>query len=206
MPTQWAYSKVVKLKYIDTDTNSLTFNGTTTIQPSHIYKINSAYDVNAAIASTDMPGFQEVAAMYGFYRVLACKITTQFYLDANNGQALNCGIIMVPQVLPGYTQAEFQHLIRANPANCKTRMAIPYMRGFTVTMYKKLKNLHGNPIEWKGNDNYSAPIGANPASLMYGYVFASGADSSVIVPACKVLTKTEVTMYIKFFKKDLEIN
>jgi len=199
---QWPRSKVAKLKYVDTDTTTITFTGGNT-QPSNVYKINSAYDVNNSVASTNMPGFAEMSSMYNNYKVLATKIKTTFYVPDAFSEPLTVGIIMVPQALGSYTQAEWQHLVRANPNNCVSRMAIPVQRAQTVKMYRKLSAVHGNPAEFRGNENYSAVYTANPATIMYGYVFASQLTGN-IPPAGEVTAKTEVTMYIKFYKKDLE--
>lgn len=204
IPLQWSRTKIAKLKYIDTDTTTITFTGGNT-QPSNAYKINSAYDVNNAVASTNMPGFEELSTMYNTYRVVATKIKTTFFVPDTFTEPLNVGIIMVPGALPTFTLAEWQHLVRANPNNCVTRMAIPVQKSTTVKMYRKMSYLHGNPAEFKGDPNFSAPVTGNPASIYYGYAFASTSTSNT--PAAgAVVAKTEVTMYIKFYKKDLEVN
>ena len=145
--------------------------------------------------------------MYGRYRVLATKIKATFFIPSDTSNPLNVGIIMSPIQLGAYTQAEWQHLIRANPNNAKNVMAVPVIKTYTVSMYKKLGNLLGDPLAWRTNANYEAPYSANPAQIMYGYVYISACDNQV--PAAlttPVTVKTEVTMYIKFFQKDLEVS
>lgn len=152
-----------------------------------------------------MPGFVEWSTMYARYRVLATKIKAQFWVSSTYTRPLNVGIYMSPVALPGVTQADFQRLVRGNP-NGRTNELIPGYRTTTVKMYRGMGKLSGDPVSYRTDQDYTAPINANPAKIFYGYVFASGVKMGEFPPAGVVYIKTEVTCYIRFYERDNELS
>ena len=199
----WPKRQFVKLKYVDVDTPKLTFNGTTDTQPSHSYYINSAFDPNAASGSSFLNGFSQYAAMYRYYKVYGCKISCTFFVDdPSYTEPLNVGILMRDWQLGVYTPSEWQSMVRGNP-NSVTKLLIPAYKTTKVSMFRRLSTLLGDKLRYDAESIYGATTNMNPASLMYGYVFASTAkprEVSPYPPAVTVWCKTELTYYIKFYE------
>jgi len=199
----WPKRQFVKLRYVDIDTQKLTFNGTTDTQPSHLYHINSAFDPNGASASSFLNGFNQYAAMYRYYKVYGCKITCTFFVDdPTYSEPLNVGILMRDWQLGTYTPNEWASMIRGNP-NSFTKLLIPAYKTTKVSMFRKMSQLLGDRLRYNSGAQYAATTNQNPSSMMYGYVFASTAksnDVSPYPPAVTVWTKTDLTYYIKFYE------
>lgn len=199
----WPKSQFVKLRYTDIDTPRLTFNGTSDTQPSHLYNLNSAYDVNAASGSSAMPGFSQYAAMYRFYKVMGVKIDCTFFVDdPTYNEPLMVGILMRDFYLGTYTSSEWASMVRSNP-NSLTKMLIPAYKSTKCSMYRPLGQVVGNPLTYKSSPVYGALTNQNPSSLLAGYIFASTAkprDVSPYPPSITVWCKTELTYYIKFWQ------
>lgn len=203
LPLQWGNSKMVKLKYVDTDTPSFTFSGANSYA-SAAYKINSAYDVNNAIASTIMPGFGEYSQMFSQYRVMGCKIRSVFS-TASTTSLFNVGIMFNNTLgiwVPGNWK-NLQESLRANPHSRSGWLSC--YRPLTISIYRPMGRLWGNTLEWKASPEFTASVATNPAKIMYGQLFVSSADGANPNPAT-IYHKTEVTMYIKFYRRDLELD
>lgn len=189
---------MVKLRYVDTDTPVITFDGAGQYFRYNRYKINAAYDVNDAVLSTTMPGFNEYAPMYSAYQVIATKIRATFWVTLSHAVPMNVGIAMVRLPLTVGTSDEANIRFRGNP-NAITSMLIPGQRK-TLTLYRRIgSQLLGNATQYRGDQSYSSSTGGQPANLFYGYVAAFPVNTNVTPPSASIYVKTEVTMYIRFF-------
>lgn len=205
IPLQWPKSRMVKLRYIDVDTPDLTLTvGILGGQVTNSYKVNSAFDVNSAVLSTNMPGFVELASMYQNYRVMASKVTTRFQQSnaAANTPPITVGIhynVGPLGVLANWS--EYRRLWMANPNTRHTALTqdIPKV----VSKYVRHARLLGDPRQYNADDNWQAAVLANPSSLIYCYVFAQTNDPTTF--NLKIFANTSITMWIHFFNKDNEI-
>lgn len=132
---------------------------------------------------------------------MGCKIKCTFY-NLTVTEPLNVGILMRDLQLGPYSPKEWASMIRGNP-NSATKMMIPAYKQCTVSMYRSMGTLIGNPLQYAADSLYSALTNQNPNRTMFGYVFASTSkpnDASPFPPAGKVWTKVELTYYVKFFE------
>lgn len=167
------------------------------------YKINSAYDVNNGFATTSMPGFNEMAQMWGQYRVLAAKVKTRVTLASAAANPVNVSIIMPGQSLltpSNWTQA--MRMVRGN-RHAVSKVATPYQQT-TLSLYRKLGTVYGDRLQYRTNLNFTANTSSSPATLMYAQVMGASLDGAALTAQVYAL-KTEVTMWIKFFARDIEI-
>lgn len=204
IPLLWPHSKVVKLRYSDIDNPIVSLSTETTGKV--IYKLNSAYDVNASLASTAMPGFTEYTNMYKNYRVLGAKIKTKAFVVSDAGSAndnvCNLGIYMSENDHSGTTNwSTWQELTRGNP-NATATFFNKYNPG-SLSLYRPLWKVHGNRVHYNGNDGFAAFINASPATLIYGYLIVSSTSGGAV--SVNVALKTEVTLYVKFYVRASEV-
>lgn len=203
-------SKLVKLKYIDVDSPAFTA-GATSFVISNSYRLNGAFDVNSAIASTAMPGFIEWSTFYRFYRVMSAKVTMTVSSQIASAQymfmwmtptyATNALPVTFSASWPDTKQLEAQR-------NCKVKLlnsesSANSMK--TISMYRTMKHLQADMTavadsSWVGLTGPTG-TGSNPASLIMCYtgVFTGTAtpySNGVIVG----VAKTTVTMWVKFYE------
>lgn len=196
----WPNSKVYKLVYVDTDSPSVNFTGQAYNKLAQ-YKINSAYDVNNAIASTTIPGFTEISAMYNRYRVLACQIKSRIVVP-NGAVPVQAGVIMTGlKTIAPASWADIQHWFRAN-RHCRTKVATQYQQ-CVLNLYRRLGTVYGDKAGYRFDNNMQAQISGNPGGVMNAYIYISSLDGGSIT-GVTIAAKTEVTMWIKFYERDIE--
>lgn len=201
----------VKLRYMDVDTPTL--GSTIAAYASNTYKINSAYDVNGAIATSNMPGFLEWAGLYNRYRVHACKIRTEFMA--------NLQAVAPTEVVPSIIQSNFFVGVyfpsyNGNPpaswGEYLQLKSLPYssqrclstaggMDRQVCKVFCPIWKLFGNKRQVLGDDNFDAPVTGNPAFVLNGLVYALTPTGTVMTNLSSVIHRTEVTMYIEFYQR-----
>jgi len=165
----------VKLVYNDWTNNTL-FSALTNVN-GYRYRWNSAFDVDPLLGGTIIPGFTELAALYGAYRVRACSITVDFVNKEN--YAITVGIIpLTVDPGPGITLA-VAHGFVANPY-CRTFV----LAGLNGQNRVRLKNyistwkLVGD-VSAKSDVTYASSTGMNPTTQLYFCVFAYTTDQTI---------------------------
>jgi len=199
--------QMIKLRYVDTSSMVLTIPTGGSVSNTNQYALNGLYDVNAAYASTSVPGFSEWGTFYRHYRVKAAYI--ECTVLSNNVNAA-CGVLMHAQpsdaavtIFNNYvTIREFE----SNPYTKKVH--IGSLDGGaarqTMSMYVDLKKLNGNQLQWETNpntqSNFTTTIstGANPQAISNLYVLAYALDGlaagSAYSPAVLDLS---ITFYVE---------
>jgi len=178
--------------------------GTATVH-YHQFKLNSAYDVNNALANTVMPGFTEHAAFYQRYRVNMAVLKTTF-VNMNPNAAVYVGMWVAPETqtnISGWTS--FMEL-KGNPwvkrmllgpsGSSKDRV--------TMSMVVPFKKLLGNALQYKSSVDYTAACTTNPAKIIPGYIYACSADGTTNTGLIQL--ETTVTQYITMYSRFNLIN
>lgn len=188
-------TKFVKLKYVDSDTPII--GAATATFGNNTYKLNSAFDVNASIGSANMPGFQEWAAFYQRYRVMAAKITCRYVIRAPNPTYI--GIYFTPLAAPfSASWLNFRELegnrnnvIRLCPASGVTGSV------GKLKMFRTMKNLEGDK-RLTYDDNYQALVTTNPSNIATGLVYCIDGNNVNNLGNIAAYVQVTVTMWIKF--------
>lgn len=168
------------------------------------YRLNGLYDAEAATGGGTCTGFDELALLYGRYRVLGAKITVWFYSTC--ATALMCGIhARSSSVSSALTSGvAYQQVALERPDVCRHRKLVPYGSGTSypvakVSMYKSVRSLEGRGA---GTDeDYTALCNATPARECSFDVFLcslDGATTNVTANAA-----VDITYYVQFSGKVL---
>jgi len=134
--------------------------------------LNGMYDPDLTGTGGQPQGFDQYAAMYKYYRVIASSISI-YYFNTDNAYITQISII------PHYKRDD---TIRTytNPEqlkHCKFKRFANESGGGgratgTLSHYMTVSKLHGNPIQTHNDDLFSASVDSNPGStgLCYWYV------------------------------------
>lgn len=197
----WPNSKLVKLRYVDVDTPFITLSAAT--NGGRKFKLNSAFDVNDAGASTAMPGFGEYSTMYKIYRVAAAKITTIATVEGTTVNVpLTIGIHMSGSNITTTDWSEWMRALGGNKHSTSTQISLYEHR--KISLYRRMSTIVGNARNYWGNDAFGAVVGSDPASLIYGFLRICTTDGAAT--SLTVALKTTVTLYIRFSNVDTELD
>lgn len=188
--------KNVRLRY--NDVNSTNFDATATIQ-FNLYYINSAYDMNAALATTNIVGYAEWITMYANYRVNMVVMKTRF---ANHGDTpVYCGQWARPR--DDAAIAGWSDFLETTGNKYAKKQLLDNQYGTksstTITSIWPLAKLTGNPAQYRGEIAYSARTNAGPANIMHGYKWIGSYDGVTV--SGPVAMMTEITVYLTFYNK-----
>lgn len=197
----WPDRKLVKLRYVDTTTSFLPFAAAYTSYQE--YKLNSAYDVNSAVGSTSIPGYSEYAQMYNVYRVMGAKIKTTFSLDSDFTHPLDVALLMTSLQWSSPSYTVMQEYTRGN--RHVVNGVVTSQRPITLSMYRPLSKVWGASKSYRIDDDFQATIAGDPALKIYGYVAAMSPSATTTITT-SLWTKTEITLYIAFSRRDNEVS
>lgn len=193
---------MIKIKYVDIQTNGLQLNQGGNACATASYKLNSAWDVHSSLGNKTPVGWQNYMAMYNKYRVHAAKISTTF-VNSHPDYPIYGGVFFGGTATMGSTPAwtDSMELLRGNP-NAKLRMFTSRdgsRSGGRISMYRRLSSLLAEPRQYLADHDYSAAMNANPALLLFGQIFASTTDS--VARTINVFVKTEVTLWVRLYDR-----
>jgi hypothetical protein len=130
-----------------------------------LFRLNSIFDPNAAVGGHQPYGYDQMAALYNRYRVLACRWKITF-----GTQASTYKIVILP--INGALASAITTSLTFETA-CETPRARLYTQGgggaptVVANGHIKLNDLNGVTIpEYLADDRFEAQIGANPAEVM----------------------------------------
>jgi len=202
MPLITGNTHMVKMRFIEITTMSLGNSLLTTDKET--WQLNSAYSPNPSALSTSMPGFNEWAALYEKYKVMACKWTCTFVNMQPN--PIYAGMVMNSNVT---TTTGWGNLLetRGN-LNAKQVLLDAYPAAGnkqTISMYRKMGTLWGNRKEYLGDDNFGGNYNADPPNLIDGILWVGSFDGATAVGAINPI-KVELEMWVKFYNKKIVFN
>lgn len=190
----------VKLSYIDTDSPVIVPGGASAYG-YNTYYLNSAYDFNAALASTSIPGFQEWSYLYRNYRVMAVKASITAVNNAT-GKPVIVGFIANPYATGLLTSWKAFMESTSNPHTRQRELSSPGgMDRASFKIYVPLAKLIGDRREYLADDHYSAAISASPAVLLYGYLYCATASGNFFGGGDSVQFRARFSIYVEFFKR-----
>jgi hypothetical protein len=193
-----------KLSYVDVDTPSITCNSSVGFA-YNTYVVNGAYDVNSAVISTAMPGFNEWIAFYKKYRVRAVKMVTSWV-------AIETQPLYVMTYISGdagsinVNWTDFREQESQNFNSTKLLTPNGSNGQCTTKVYCKLSTLVGSKLTYLTDLSYTGSITSNPAIPLYGYNVIMSPAGANFGTTFSQPVKTKITMYIEFFDRIALLN
>jgi len=173
---------------------STILTGTTAI--SRRYRPSSAFDVDPLTGATAMPGFNELAAMYGSYRVSRSRMT----LEATSPDARCFNMVLLPlNADPGASPSTAT--INSWPMNPYAKFKLVAGTGSPVSVIKHsmaTEKIFGSKAVYF-DDNFAATVGANPANNWF-WAFAFVTNVSA-VSNININVNTKIELDIEFFNR-----
>lgn len=150
--TPFAQRYITKLKYSDTLTLSLANSY------QYVFNLNSIWDPNRTGTGHQPFGFDQLAALYNCYRVIACKYIINGY---SAGVPVRYGCIVSNDVPPINNASELAENPRA-----QTRVQVP---GGNTTQIRGLAYIPSvvgrSKAQYMADDRYQSQTNASPAEL-----------------------------------------
>lgn len=201
-----------KLRYIDIDTPTLNiyagtpYHGGMTAQGAWTgYKLNSLYDANITLGSTDIPGFGAIMGMYRTYRVLNCTIKTTFYNASIYAQqaflwAYTQETTGDPSTLsftvPNVRELEGNKFYRA----CELDIEGNGHASRTMKLYCDFSSLYSTP-SYRIDLSTAGVFGADPGFIIYGMLGSVNLTGGNATAAQYVQHKTVISYNCMFFNR-----
>lgn len=204
MPTLWPDRFMMKMKYTDS-VNTVVTIATGTQSNSVTYRANSLYDPLLTTANEQpIPGFTEMASMYGNYRVHATKITTNCVPNGTDtaGTLFTCGFSRFP---PGFTASSSYSYVLASIGNPYTTWALVGAQAadpVNLENYVSQKKLVGARTVVT-DDDFAAGVAANPAGTTYAYVVVALPANATANTSYTIITELE--FWAEFYGRDFEL-
>jgi len=161
------------------------------------YNPNSAYQPQTGGATATVPGFSEMSALYGFYRVVRYQYTvtminneafpvTAYVINSNNDPGTSAGVLTAANALS-------QSVLLASKGS-----------GSDTHTFRKTLNLSEilgtSAVETA--DSYRALINASPLDVTWLGLGAQSGTASNITNGVTLLLK--LTMYVRFYDRLLQ--
>lgn len=202
LPTLWPDKFLCKMKYQDTVNTTILITGGQQTQGVN-YKVNSLYDpLQTTAAEQSIPGFLELANMYGYYRVHAAKITAN--IGGNQGPYGALAIAGLTGAYPNFSNySTYASMLQAtaNPYVVYGLLSPSLKASVNLETYCNMNKLVGSKIG-STDDDYAASVTADPKNLLWGYVAIS---VPVNAPANLTYTvTTEIEFWCEFYGRDFE--
>jgi len=160
------------------------------------WRVNSAFDPDPLLGGGTLAGFPEIAAIYQVYRVEHFRV--RFEIAANEPSVpVNFSLIFRDSD-PGLTIATYADAQNASEVSPTTG---PNIIGqttgssvFRSSWYKiQPSSILGNPMAYYADNDYSAAVTTNPASLVYMAFILMSTGAGV-----NLTNGAEVTMFMEF--------
>lgn len=187
-------SKRVLLVYTDIPT---VVEGTAGSGAFQYYRLNSAYDVNTAFASTSTPGFAEWSGFYSNYRVWRTRVRIEGTVSGVSTGGIGTVCLVVNPLQPTLPSSPATWPVQFMTIH-KTVVNTTSGGTNTVTL-DKTYNLptvfRVTPSQFKNDFDFSATTSANPTRQGYFAVTISGKSSTPMSLTAQVY----VSMVVEFF-------
>lgn len=197
-------SKRLMFTYNDVDTPVLAITAITDTTVYNQYKINSLYDINAAIGSTASVGFTEWTSFYTRYKVNWARISTTFI----NTSPYPCHVGIIFRPSPNETTwsswTAWRNASVGNNYPCKTVMLTPSggcLDRATLSVSCVLGKQLGNPDEHAGDTGYSAAYNANPSLIQDAFIFVLDVNGVPNPLELSVTTKTTIKIIADMYER-----
>lgn len=163
---------------------------------SQTYRANSLYDPDYTGVGVQPKGFDQLAALYGSYRVRACKLEVDAFNNKNT-----------PLIVGIYASMDPAITVNADDLICepyvKHKVLAPVGSGTAnakMSLYMSTSRLTGDKVT---DDQYESAISTNPATPWYWHVVGLDATGSSV----NVQYSAKLTFYVDFFDRlDLEMS
>lgn len=200
LPTLWPDKFLCKMKYQDTVNTYLTVSSGSYIAVVN-YRVNALYDpLLTTAAEQPLPGYNELANMYGYYRVHAAKITANI-APVSNGTLLGvAGFAKAGSSLAANSTYAALLQTTGNPF-VVWGMCAPGGNPLNLETYVGMKKLAGSVVA-DTEDNYASAVNNIPNTQLFGYVavgFPGAAASGITVTVV-----TEIEFWCEFYGRDFE--
>lgn len=150
--------------------------------PIYRYRLNSLFDPDIISGTPSQPyGFDQLAALYNRYRVIACNYTINFY---NASTVTRC--VAVPA-----NQTTFPNGVSDAVSNPRAQWKVQIPGGSTQTIHGKvyMPSIVGrSKAQYMADDRFQAQVDASPAETVDLNIFTANlADEGVGVSATVTL-------------------
>lgn len=184
-----------KLVYNDVTFNSLTNN--LSFIANQPWQVNGAYDIDPRLGNAAIAGFNELAALYKYYRVNAVKYTIQVV----NNQTFPLQVFAVP--------------LHDNPTSSDPNVLDypmnPYAKRLTLSakggMDRGILRGYINICKFVGSKtaeyeyDYRALTNANPQNLIYLSLGIAGMGGNTLTTNGGICYTIRITQYIQFYER-----
>lgn len=154
------------------------------------YRPNNVFDVDPLVGSTAVPGFAELALIYGTYRLLGYEAVVDFV----NAEAFAVQAFIYPwsnlQTAPSANDATTPELIVNQRAKSHVLSAQGGQDRIRLSQKVNLSTLYSNQV--LTDDAFAAKVTTGPAFVIYHVVGA-------ICPGAKVLTVAGISTFIHYY-------
>lgn len=156
---------------------------TSSSSPIYRYRLNSLWDPDLqAVAPSQPYGFDQLAALYGRYRVISCNYSINFYNATN---VTRC--VAVPA-----NQATFPNGVSDAVSNPRAQWKVQIPGGSTQTIHGKvyMPSIVGrNKAQYMADDRFQAQTDTSPVEQVDLNIFTADlADNGVGVTATVTLS------------------
>lgn len=200
----WPDRFMTKLRYVDTVNGSLT--GTWPVSPSATgpyiaYRLNSLYDpLLTTSAEQPLAGFNELSAMYDYYRVHAANVKISivntgstdiicaFFPSMESSSSIGYGSLLN---LTGNPYVVWGH---CGPGSGQSNL--------NLEGYSRFEKILGSKMI-STDSNFASAVNTNPANIVYGTVYFG---SSSFTSSFSFNYIFECDFYCEFFGRDFETN
>lgn len=186
-----------KLRYNDTDFSVSTTSGAG-YQASYKFRGNSVYDPDATGAGSQPYYFDQLAAVYTKYKVLASAIKVYMYTTSTSSAVPLIRSFILPHnssAGPTYTDPNDLQMVTRCRAN-RWSQERSYNKQVKLTNFNKTK--YSFPMSSVDND-LVATISTNPSLQWYWFVFV---DTSDVAAECSIYFDVKITYYCVFYQTE----
>jgi len=161
---------------------------------------NAAYDVDPALGSTETYGFDEYAALYSYYRVIAYD----YVITMSNSQNSPTMFYVVNSNTQPSVAGTRWDLYSTNPY-CRSKLLAPVGGAPTQHTFRghiEISKVLGS-VSVETDDNYRALTTANPSDLMWLAVAGECISAAVGVT---FTVDIQLIMHVRFYGRDVDLS
>lgn len=172
---------------------------------THAFRLNSPYDPDAAAGGGTPTGFNQLAAVYGKYRVMGAKISIWGYSTCNSASMLSIFARGTAGAAPT-SSTEVQQKTFEYGRNVRRKDVAPYVAGdgirpYQISYYRSVRSLEG--IRAATDDDYSSVCTSTPVSQCYFDVNICAMDGATANISGNL--RIQIKYYIKFSQMTVAI-
>jgi hypothetical protein len=163
------------------------------------FQPNSAYDVDPSLGSTETYGFDEYAALYSYYRVIAYEYEVTVVPGVNYASPLMCYLIN-SNTRPSSSGTRYD-LYSTNPY-CQSDLIQPSLGKAVFRGRVDISKLLGS-LSIETDDNYRSLTTGSPTDLVWLAVAAETASGSVGI---SFAYDVKLVMHVRFYGRELDLS